>query len=93
MPGYAIEPSTSKPIFVFEPDTVDELYGSAFYGLKYNSENGSISMEIIYDDEPIKLPSTTTNNDYEYVHWFSSSKQLNLTWRNEDPSHLYLEVI
>jgi len=92
MPGYAIEPNTAKPILVFEPDTIDELYERAFYGIKYNANTGKAYMEVVSEDEPIKLPQSGTIGNDDYAHWFASSKQINLTWRDEDPGHLYLEV-
>ena len=93
MPGYAIDPNTSGPILLFEPDTIDELYDRVLYGIKFDADTGKTTLEVVGEDEPISLPQQGLSNDEDYVHWFASRKAINLTWRETKASHLYLEVI
>lgn len=93
MPGYAIEPNTAAPILLFEPDTIDELYGRVLYGIKFDPETGKATLEVVGDDDPISLPQQDLSNNDDYVHWFASTKAINLTWRQTRPSHLYMEVV
>lgn len=93
MPGYTTNVSSSNQILIFEPDTLDELYDRVFYGMTFDPESGKISIEVIKEDEPIELPTTTDFAIGEYAHWFASSKQINFTWKEGEKTHLLLEVI
>jgi len=93
MPGYAISPDQSS-IFIVEPETLDELYGKVFYGIKYDPSEGQVSVEIIREGEIIRLPETNDFKTYEYAHWFSSSKSINFVWEDTFRStHLLMEVV
>jgi hypothetical protein len=83
----------SKQSIIEKPDTLNDLYSKAFYGFKYNIENGNFSIEFIKENEPIKIPvSSNFLGSYEYFTWLSSTKKLSFNW-NDNDQHLYLEVI
>lgn len=93
MSGYAVGPKIVTNILQQEPDDVSELYDKIFYGIKYDPETGSAHIEKIEEGEVIRLPQTGITNSNDYVHYFSSSKNLNFSWSTEDSSRLLLEVI
>lgn len=92
MSGYAVGVN-SRTLLINQPETLEEIYGYIFYGLKYNSSNGRLTFEKIEEDEPIVLPVDGQINESAYTHWFSSVKNISLVSRNENSSHLYMEVI
>lgn len=59
------------PIIV-EPDTLTELYGRVFYGLRYNPSTGAAYFEKIEEDEIIELPQANNISVDEYQTWLSS---------------------
>jgi hypothetical protein len=82
-------------IIIFEPDTVAELYGRVFYGLKYDPLTGLATVEQIESGEIIKLPTLSpgiTHENSDYVTWLSSTKYLDFTWESTLSSNLIMEV-
>jgi len=92
MPGYAISPKLEKPVIIPDPETIEELYDNVFYGFKYDPVDGEVIVEVINENEPIKLPESTSYKPYEYVHWFASPKNLNFIWDQSKGTHLLVEV-
>jgi hypothetical protein len=83
----------NRPALIVKPDTLDELYEKAFYGLKFSPLEGRLTVETIKEDEPVVLPESTSYKTEEYVTWFASAKNLNFKWKEYiKASHLYLEV-
>jgi hypothetical protein len=93
MSGYAVGPKNNVNILLQDPDDVLSLYDKIFYGMKYDPETGSAYVEKIEEGEVIKLPEAGITNPDDYVHYFSSSKNLNFKWNPEDTTRLLLEVI
>lgn len=93
MPGYSIVPNANEPILVVDPETLEEIYNKVFYGLRYNPEDGKVTVEVIREDEAISLPETDTYHSYEYAHWFASPKSINFTWKESKKTHLFMEVV
>lgn len=79
------------PIIV-EPDTLTELYGRVFYGLRYNPSTGAAYFEKIEEDEIIELPQANNISVDEYQTWLSSKKYLSFTWETATSSNLIMEV-
>lgn len=82
-------------IIIFQPETVDELYGRVFYGLKYDPATGLASFEQIEVGEIISLPVLGDGVAYstdDYVAWMSSSKYLDFSWESTLSSNLIMEV-
>lgn len=93
MSGYAVGPKINTNLVQQDPDDVSELYDKIIYGIKYDPEEGSAYVEKIEEGEVIKLPETGITNPDDYVHYFSSNKNLNFKWSTQDSSRLLLEVI
>ena len=79
------------PIIV-EPETLTELYGRVFYGLRYNPATGAAYFEKIEEDEIIELPQANNISVDEYQTWLSSKKYLSFTWETATSSNLIMEV-
>ncbi len=82
-------------IIIFQPETVTDLYGRVFYGLKYDPATGLASFEQIEVGEIISLPVLGDGVDYnadDYVTWMSSSKYLDFYWESALSSNLIMEV-
>ena len=85
--------NSNRPALIVKPDTLDELYDKAFYGLKFDPSQGRLTVEVIKEDEPVVLPESNSYRTEEYATWFASAKNLNFEWKeNVKASHLYLEV-
>lgn len=85
----------SSEIIIFQPETVTDLYGRVFYGLKYNPATGLASFEQIEVGEVISLPvlgDGVAYNTDDYVVWMSSSKYLGFSWETTLSSNLIMEV-
>lgn len=85
----------SPDIIIFQPETVSDLYGRVFYGLKYDPETGMTEIEQIESDEIISLPvlgDGSAHNPDDYVTWMSSSKYLDFSWESTLSSNLIMEV-
>jgi hypothetical protein len=93
MPGYAIEPQKSDSLLVVEPETFEELYGKVFYGMTFDPESGSATVEVIREGEIVSLPEQTNWIPEEYIHWFASPKSINFTWEGTKGTHLLMEVV
>lgn len=93
MPGYAVEPKDSSSLLVVEPETFEELYGKVFYGMKYNPETATVSVEVIREGEVVSLPEQTSWIPEEYIHWFASPKSINFVWEEARGTHLLMEVV
>ena len=93
MSGYAIPSKENKASFIFEPDTIDQLYDSVFYGMTFDPKEGKVTIEVIKEDEPIVIPDSLNFQDGDYAHWFSSSKEINFTWKETKKTHLFMEVV
>ena len=82
-------------IIIFQPETVTDLYGRVFYGLKYDPATGLSSFEQIEVGEVISLPVLGDGSSYntdDYVTWMSSSKYLDFSWESTLSSNLIMEV-
>jgi hypothetical protein len=82
-------------IIIFQPETITDLYGRVFYGLKYDPSTGLASFEQIEVGEIISLPVLGDGVDYttdDYVTWMSSSKYLDFYWESTLSSNLIMEV-
>lgn len=85
----------SSDIIIFQPETVTDLYGRVFYGLKYDPETGMAEIEKIEADEVISLPVLGDGASYgtdDYVTWMSSTKYLDFSWETTLSSNLIMEV-
>lgn len=81
----------NDPIIV-EPDTLSEVYGRVFYGLRYNPATGVAYFEKIENDEIISLPAPNSISVDDYQTWLSSKKYLDFTWETATSSNLIMEV-
>jgi hypothetical protein len=81
----------NDPIIV-EPETLSEIYGRVFYGLRYDPATGVAYFEVIERDEIITLPSTDDISVDDYQSWLSSKKYLDFTWETATSSNLIMEV-
>jgi hypothetical protein len=79
------------PIIV-EPDTLTEVYGRIFYGLRYNPATGVAYFEKIENDEIISIPTPNNISVDDYQTWLSSKKYLDFTWETATSSNLIMEV-
>lgn len=82
-------------IIIFQPETITDLYGRVFYGLKYDPATGLASFEQIEFGEIISLPVLGDGAAYttdDYVTWMSSSKYLDFSWESTLSSNLIMEV-
>jgi len=79
------------PIIV-EPDTLAEVYGRVFYGLRYNPATGVAYFEKIENDEIISIPTPNNISVDDYQTWLSSKKYLDFTWETATSSNLIMEV-
>jgi len=86
-----ITPLLDDPIIV-EPQSLNELYGRIFYGLRYNPSTGAAYFEKIEEDEIIELPQANNISVDEYQMWLSSKKYLSFTWETATSSNLIMEV-
>lgn len=77
---------------IIEPDTVSDLYGRVFYGLRYDPATGAAYFEKIEEDEIIELPQANNISVDEYQTWLSSKKYLSFTWETATSSNLIMEV-
>lgn len=93
MSGYAVGPKNATNVVQQNPDDASQLYDKIFYGIKYDPETGSAYVEKIEEGEVIRLPQTGITSPDDYVHYFSSPKNLSFSWSTEDSSRLLLEVI
>jgi hypothetical protein len=81
----------NDPIIV-EPETLSEIYGRVFYGLRYDPSTGVAYFEVIERDEIITLPSADDISVDDYQSWLSSKKYLDFTWETATSSNLIMEV-
>ncbi|NBR35777.1 MAG: hypothetical protein EBT80_00040 [Chitinophagales bacterium] len=81
----------NDPVIV-EPETLSEVYGRVFYGLRYNPATGVAYFEKIENDEIISLPDPNSISVDDYQTWLSSKKYLDFTWETATSSNLIMEV-
>lgn len=82
-------------VILFNPDTIQDLYGRIFYGLTYDPATGLANFEQIESGEAIKLPVLEPGSNHEttdYVTWLSSTKYLGFAWESALSSNLIMEV-
>lgn len=82
-------------IIIFQPETVTDLYGRVFYGIKYDPSTGLAEIEQIESDEVISIPTLSPGITYEtsdYATWLSSTKYLDFSWESTLSSNLIMEV-
>ena len=81
-----------KDSIIIQPETLDDLYGRVFYGLKHDPATGKAFFEQIESGEVIKIPSLeqgSTHETTDYATWLSSVKYLNFSFLS---SNLIMEV-
>lgn len=85
----------TSDIIIFQPETVTDLYGRVFYGLKYYPSTGLAEIEQIESDEIIRIPTLSpgiTHETSDYATWLSSTKYLDFAWESTLSSNLIMEV-
>lgn len=94
MPGYVVDQESHRNFVMADEATLDNIMDKAFWGLRFDPENGNLTAESVEDDTAVMAPQyeDITSDINEYATWFWTKKNISFSWNETRPGHLIMEV-